>query len=34
MWGRVKELFRIPALAGMGAEKGKQVEDEFLPGLS
>jgi len=25
MWGRVKELFRIPALAGMGADKGKQA---------
>lgn len=25
MWGRVKELFRIPALAGMGADKGTQA---------
>ena len=25
MWGRVKELFHIPALAGMGAHKGKQA---------
>ncbi len=36
MWGRVKELFRIPKLAGMGAEKGKQPRDftGFLLGLS
>lgn len=27
MWGRVKELFRIPALAGMGADKGKEARD-------
>jgi len=36
MWGRVKELFRIPKLAGIGAEKGKQPKGFtiFLLGLS